>query len=484
MKKYSFEKADKLLLICILMLAFALRLYKIDAPLADYHSWRQTDTAAVARNFERSGFNLLKPQYNDLSNLQSGIDNPNGYRFVEFPLYNATFAKLHQFIPFFSLDVWGRLVSVFFSLLIIFCLYHILLIESGRVAAVFSALTYAVMPFFVFFSRVILPETPAVGFAILSIYAFFLFESEKKKEKQIVLFFLSSIFFACALLVKPTTIFFVIPLIFLSIRKYRFNIPKQLHLIVYFIIATFPFFLWRFYITKFPEGIPASNWLISQVNTFEGQKEIFMRPAFFRWIFFERINNLILGGYLTIFLVLGIIKKRTSYFLLSLISVGFVYVFVFQGGNVQHEYYQTLLFPSLAVAIGLGVSFLTEQKKAFIHPVASGFVIFLLYILSFFFSWFLVKGYYHVPQDMLFMAKIIQTFSKPEDKIVVDRMGDTTLLYLSDRKGAPLLYKTPEEFKNEGYSFVLTDKQEIVKQLKDKGYVSLFENKQFSLFAL
>ncbi|KKS90138.1 MAG: hypothetical protein UV66_C0008G0013, partial [Candidatus Woesebacteria bacterium GW2011_GWA1_43_12] len=36
--------------VLILVLAFVVRLWRIDAPLADWHSWRQSDTAAVARN--------------------------------------------------------------------------------------------------------------------------------------------------------------------------------------------------------------------------------------------------------------------------------------------------------------------------------------------------------------------------------------------------------------------------------------------------
>ena len=38
------------------------RLYNLTAPFLDYHSWRQTDTAAIARNFYYNGFNILYPQ--------------------------------------------------------------------------------------------------------------------------------------------------------------------------------------------------------------------------------------------------------------------------------------------------------------------------------------------------------------------------------------------------------------------------------------
>jgi hypothetical protein len=82
------------------------------------------------------------------------------------------------------------------------------------------------------------------------------------------------------------------------------------------------------------------------------------------------------------------------------------------------------------------------------------------------------------------MAKIIQTFTKPTDKVIADRMGDTTLLYLADRKGAPLLYREPEEMKKMGYQYILTDKREIMDKLVLLKKEKLFENNQFALFAL
>lgn len=478
------KKNDFIILGLILLVAFVVRLYKIDAPLADFHSWRQADTAAVGRNFERNGFNIMMPTFDDLSNLQSGADNPKGLRFVEFPLYNMSFALFHTFMPFFSIEIWARLVTIMFSLLCIACLYYLALREAGRVTAIFTALTYSIMPFFVYFSRVILPETPAVSLALFSLFLLHLFTTEKTKTNKAIWLTLSCVSFAMSILIKPTTIFYGLPLLFLFVRKYKYTLPKQLHTILYFILAMIPFIAWRYYITKYPEGIPASSWLFTMVNTSEGQKEIFMRPAFFRWIFFERLNNIIMGGYLSVFFVLGIIRKQKTYLPLAIIAAGFIYIFVFQGGNVQHEYYQTIAFPSIALAIGLGVGLIIESTKTFLHPVMTMPIVVLLFAASFLFSWYQVNGYYVIPQDLLLMSKIIKTFTKPTDKVIADRMGDTTLLYLADRKGAPLLYRSPEEMKSMGYRYILTDKREVITNLSLLKKEKLFENSQFALFAL
>lgn len=46
--KIMFEK-EYLVVPIILLIALFLRLYEIDGPIADWHSWRQADTASVSR---------------------------------------------------------------------------------------------------------------------------------------------------------------------------------------------------------------------------------------------------------------------------------------------------------------------------------------------------------------------------------------------------------------------------------------------------
>lgn len=481
------KKRDYIILGLILLVAIVLRGYNIMAPLSDAYSWRQADTASVARNFVRNGFDLLHPRYDDLSSIQSGIDNPKGLRFVEVPIYNALFGILYQAFPIFPIEVWGRIVAIIFSLGIIGIIYYLCLHEVDRISAIVSSTIYAIFPAFVFFSRVVLPETPALALSFISI---FLLYKEVKRKKQdgfsFIYFFLSILAFSLSILIKPTTLFYGITLGFLFIRKYEFEVIKRVQPYLFFILALAPFFIWRIYIQQYPEGIPASDWLIMNVNTFEGQKNIFFKPAFFRWIFFERINTMIFGGFTTVLFIIGMMSKRKSLFLYSIAFSGLLYLFVFQGGNVQHEYYQTLILPPLAIFSGIGASTILSNRKIFIHPLLSSFLIGILLTFSFFFSYYYkVKDFYTYPKDLNFMAKIIQTFTSPNDKIVADRMGDTTLLYLSDRKGSPQLSGTAAQLKESGYKYVLTDQKKSIEQLSNEKSVSvIFQNNQFALLKL
>ncbi len=477
------KKMDFLILSFILIIGLLFRLYKFNIPLADLHSWRQADTAAVARNFLKSGFDLFHPQYDDLSNVQSGIENPQGYRMVEFPIYNASFALLYKYFDFFNLEQWGRLVSIFFSLITISIIYYLLCKEKNRLTAFFASFIYAVFPFFVFFSRVVLPEPTALGLTMISIFFFYFFSQNKNKKLSYLYYLLSLIFFSLALLIKPTTIFYSLVIIYLFLKTFGLKIFKNLTFYLYFLLSFFPLVFWRFYIKNYPEGIPVNEWLLTSINTPEGLKTIFFRPAFFRWIFFERINNLIFGGYLTLFFILGILSKEKNHLFRFFLFSAFFYLFVFQGGNVQHEYYQTLILPSLAIFSGLGINFLFE-KKTIINQFLSTIII----IFSLFFSWYIsfyqVKNFYQYPQELIKQANIIKSLTSADDKIVVDRMGDTTLLYLSERKGAPAIFKSPQELKASGYSYIITSNQSEIESLKKENYQVIFQNNNFFIFKL
>jgi hypothetical protein len=476
MKPNNFLKVDLLILVFVLVVGLALRLYKISTPLADFHSWRQVDTAAVARNFVADGFDLMKPRYDDLSNVQSGMDNPEGLRMVEFPLYNAMFAGLHKAVPSVPLEVWGRLVSIFFSLIIIAVIYYLLLKEVSRLAAVFAALIYAVFPFFVFFSRVVLPESTALGFSFISIFLLYVSLSP-------LTYIPAVIFFAASLLIKPTVIFFALPLAYIFFKNHKWAVIKRPYFYVFFILSAIPLFLWRNYIQNFPEGVPGSEWLITSVNTTGALQRIFFRPAFFRWIFFERINNLILGGLATSFFILGCFARQKKGLMFSILAASLSFVFVFQGGNVQHEYYQTLILPALAIFTGIGIDYLLTNKKT----ISTGLAIVTIPVilaLSWFFSYYTVRGYYNYPSDLIQTAKIINSLTSPKDLVVTDTTGDTTLLYLSERRGAPAVYRDPKVLKELGYSIITTNSQDMVKQLEGDNFELLFENEKLSIFKL
>jgi hypothetical protein len=475
-KTYSFKI---ILLVVVIFLAILTRLYKIDSTLTDWFSWRQSDTAAVGRMFQRNGFNILKPQYYDLSNIQSGVDNPEGLRLVEFPIYSFIFAKLHQAYPSMPLEVWGRLIAVAFSVLAAVCIFLLLESKFGLLEAFFGALFFALNPFVVFYSRTILPDMPATAMAFLAIYLASLYRS-----KGFIMLLFSSLSLAIALLIKPTVIFYTIAVFYFLYQKKHSGLLKTGTVIISALIVFLPVTLWRLYIQQFPEGVPVSEWLLTSANTPDGLQSIFFRPAFFRWLFFERISQLIMGGYLTFFLLLGLlfepIKNRKVVWLLFFTAL--TYLLTFQGGNVQHEYYQIVITPVLAILIGVGVGNYLRQKKAG-YLIIRSLVVFVIFALSFFFSFYQVKNKYDEQPNLVLIADVVRSLTQPKDLIVTDTQGDTTLLYLSDRRGYPAPYRELPILKEQGASYFITQNMDYKESLSGEAAL-VFENNQVLIFQL
>jgi hypothetical protein len=487
MKKEKTQKSklDWLIVGAIVVVALAVRLYKINTPLADFHSWRQADTASVARNYVKNGINLMLPKYDDLSNVQSGLENPNGYRMVEFPLYNAAIAEAELLIPSVSLEMWGRIITIVSSLVSLGLIYYLTLKEVNRLSATFAALLYAALPFNIYFTRVVLPESMALALVLGSIATLHLFTGSESRVRQILLYLSSAVLFCLALLVKPTVIFFGVALLYLFFRKYKHSTLMNPLVYLYFFLAVAPFVLWRRYILQYPEGIPYSEWLITSINNGNGLQSIFFKPAFFRWIFFERINNIILGGYLTVFLVVGMIARQKKYFLHSLFVATAAYLLVFQGGNVQHEYYQTLIIPTICIFTGIGIEFFYRNSRQFMSAVIVAPVITMLIIFSLLMSYYHVITYYGYSQDLVTISSIINSLTMPSDKIVTDTTGDTTLLYLADRHGSPSVFKDLGELQKDGYNYFVTQNEEVAKKVKKETKFQLvFQNSKVSIFKL
>lgn len=423
------------LLVSILVIAIVVRLYKINNPIADWHSFRQADTASVTRNFVDKGINLMIPTYHDLSNIQSGVDNPNGYRMVEFPLFNLLHFEVYKIAPNLGLDMAGRLTSVILSLFSLLFMYLIINKLSGFFVAIMTTLFMAILPFNVFYSRVILPE-PLMIMTLLASFWFLLKVVETTGAKKRLFLFLSAAFLSISVLVKPFALFFALPhlaILFRSLAKNELNLAD---IFVYAFISLVPFGLWRKHIVNYPAGIPASAWLLNKDG-------IRFRPAWFRWLFGERLGKLILGTWGTCLLILGIIAKPTKEgitYWLWLIGI-LLYFSVVAGGNIQHDYYQAIIAPFICIFLAKGTILLISLSKAtysrLLTLVMSVFVVSIMIALS----WYDIKGYYQINNPVIIEAgKRVDALTPKDAKVIAPYNGDTAFLYQTHRSGWPLGY--------------------------------------------
>ncbi len=463
-------KSEKFYLLCILFLAFYLRLYKIDQPVADWHSWRQADTAAVSRNFEKEGINLLYPTFDDLSSIPSGKPNPKGLRMVEFPLYNAFNILVKKLIPEGPLERSMRLTSIFASCFSLVFLFLLVKKYLNRRTALIVAFLFAVLPYNIYYNRVILPEPFALFLALGFLYFFDRFISLEGSDKLLfwsrLRYFLFACFFgAAALLVKPFTVFLFLPAIYLSWRylSLSFLTTKKLYLMLFLIVL--PFLLWRAWISQFPEGIPAFDWL------FNGDG-IRFKGAFFYWIFAERIAKLILGYWGLPFLVLGLLLKKDNKegWLFRWLGFGsLLYLVIVATGNVRHDYYQILIIPSLLVFLAKGINYLLSFPKEFSRFVSLVFVLVGVLFMEAF-GWYQVRDFFNINHPEIVRAgEAVDKLTPQKSLVIAPYNGDTAFLYQTKRGGWPIVEGSIEEMIKKGAQFyVSVNFDDLTRELIEK----------------
>lgn len=473
------NKIGFFLLVIIFLAAFIFRLYKFNNPIADWHSWRQADTSAVSRNFVNFGFDLLHPRFDDLSNVPSGLDNPNGYRFVEFPLYNLAQAGFYKIFNYFSLEESGRLVTIFSSLFSGLIIYLLVKKYAGEISALISLFFFAFLPFNIYYSRTILPDTSMVTAMLGGIFFFDAWLSEKKISVLNYKFLLALIFTASALLLKPYAIFFTLPIIYLAFKEFKFNFVIKWQLWFFLILSILPLILWRVWMLQFPEGIPVNDWLFNAGN-------IRFKGAFFYWIFGERIAKLILGYWALPLLILGFLAatkknflkiKEGGIFFFSFLLSSLIYLFVIARGNVQHDYYQILIIPTLVIFLGLGGEFLLKSSDDNISKIFSYFIFIICVFFTLSFSWYFIRDYFNINNPSLISGGLaVDRLTAKNAKIIALYDGDTSFLYQTKRKGWASFEKPlPEMIKMGANYLVLINPTE--KDLKGFG-------KEFKIFAL
>jgi len=447
--------------------------------MADWHSWRQVDTVAVTRYLIEDNFDVLHPRYQDISRIQTGYENPQGLRFVEFPIFNLIHAVIFLSTPL-SLEVSARVVSILAAIVTAWTLFFIGKKMSSFWSGAWTAIVYAILPFSVYFTRIALPDPLSTAFGLLGAYLFWEYFDTNKK----LFLYSAALSFSIGLLVKPYALFFGIPVALLALEKWglrktiinggiilvsiglapllylkEYVEPTQLpvalllavllmiafvirfwddirdlkHEYIALIIIVTPLALWRGWMQT-PEnlvGIPFNQWLLNGDG-------IRFRPSWWFWIFGERVGKLISGYWGLALLGAGIFSAKSKKVLLYLGIAAFAYVSIFATANVKHDYYQTFILPFVALAMGHGIY--SIFAKRYLNKIYAALLVACVLGLAVMLSFYWVRENYKINDyAMLDAAARMQEISNPDDLIIAPYNGNTVFLYYTGRRGWPVV---------------------------------------------
>src|SRR6266436_4898779 len=192
------------LLMGLWILAVAARLILINQPYVDHWSWRQSDVAAIARNFIERGFHFAYPHIDWTGDAKFYVG-------TEFPILPFLAAICYKFS---GIHEWvGRSQAVIFFAVSLPFFFLLVREIFGNTAAVWATFFFSFTPLNIFAGRSFMPDVPSLSLAIIGLYLFLRWVN----HGRLLLFFLAAIAISLSLLIKITSIVVAAPLLYLAV---------------------------------------------------------------------------------------------------------------------------------------------------------------------------------------------------------------------------------------------------------------------------
>ncbi|MFH2021149.1 MAG: glycosyltransferase family 39 protein [archaeon] len=446
------KKQSKHYLLIILTLALILRLYHLTYPYLDHHSWRQTQTATIARNFYLHGFNIIKPEIDYLGNEPSVAE-------LEFQITPYLTSILYIFL---GVHDWvGRIVPIIFSLLSIYVYYLLIKLYYGEKLATLSSFVFAILPINIFFSRVQMPESGMLFFSIAGLYYFSMYVRQTTLSNYLfALFFVSMSFLS-----KIPNLFLLVPLAYIALSKEKINLKrkqpvKNLKLILFFALALGITVLYYGYM-----HFSADTSLIPYEGII-GKLSALLDVTLYQVLLF-RLNSVVFTPLGLILFATGLIlwRSKNKLFLVWLISL-FFYLAATPIFNKIHSYYQLPIVPVGAFYIAYSLKIISDANRYI--GIISGVI---LVVMSLQYVMPLYNLYAYSAYDAGQVVKSIDSGNSLIIAVPFRRDMMQELFYYSGRKGwlawpETLSPQLIDEYKNKGAEYVvMTDQKPISYEL-------------------
>ncbi|HYL26964.1 MAG TPA: phospholipid carrier-dependent glycosyltransferase, partial [Candidatus Nitrosotalea sp.] len=336
----------------IVLIGLALRLHGIHDPMLDHPGWRQGDTAAIARNFARLQFDIMRPQ-----TMYNGA--PPHY--VELELQIVPFLAAIGYKAAGIHEIFGRLVTLTFSLATVVTLaYFGRWLFGSALAGLAAAFCYAVFPGSIYYGRTFMPDGAMVFFLTAGLYATaLLLSGDVRPTFRATL--ATTLLLAVAYLAKPVAAIAVVPVLAMAVERARAK--RAMGWMNLALLLVIPFLILALYdrrVASYAEWHWASG--ITQLHVLPALHRAFANGAGFAaklaqfWDALGMLRETMLGKLCfalsaASFVALPWIPMRSKSLLWSWLAVGLVYVYVVV--TVERvDYYMYPLLPLAALAIG------------------------------------------------------------------------------------------------------------------------------------
>jgi hypothetical protein len=398
----------------------------VTEPVVGWHSWRQADTAAIARSFDRDGLDVLRPAID-----WSGAGP--GYVESELPLFPLLVAGLYR--AFGPDEIWGRLLAMLFSAGAAVYLAALCARYVDRWSAAWAGAAFALFPLASFIGVAFMPES-LMHFASVAAVAHLDRWSSGGRDRD---WWISAAFLAVAIAVKIPELYLGVPVTFLVWRRLGARMFLRFRVWAYAAIALVPPALWYLHAHHLKEmtGLSFGIWEVGSDKW--GNVDLLASPSFYSKMLFGRLIERHLTHAGAVLLAIGAVLLRGRRDLGTFHSwvVGaVVYVVVVAGGNLAHDYYQVPVLLPLSLWVGAAIAW-ALRRSAVSRPrlrIAARFVVLAFLVLC------LTRVAHFRKKEvssrhLVELGVAAQEVVPEGELVVVAEDGDPTFLYHVDRRG-------------------------------------------------
>ena len=408
------------MVIAIFLLAVAARLVVINQPYVDHWSWRQSDVAAIARNF--SGFRFGYPQID-------WAGGAAGYVGTEFPILPFIAAVCYKFA---GVHEWiGRIQAVI--LFAVSLPFFFLLVREifGSTAAVWASLFYCFAPINVFAGRSFMPDVPSLSFAIVGLYFFLRWV----QHGQFSAFFVAAIAISLSLLIKITSVVILAPISYLAVGRLcqtpgvSQKRPTIYGGALFFAITLLPSATWYWHAYQIAQKFYPHH--------FFGAGGIRIESFSWYWHIAQRTLDSSLTPALSVMALVGLFVPQSRdrryprlfhWWLAAMIA----FIIVVGYGN-RHLWYQLPLVPIAAAFAGTGCAFVASKISSRVIAATLSVLLVSSFVIPAF--WYVQPFYQSSAAQLRDAGLELKKMTPPDVLIVCADMGDPTIFYYAERKG-------------------------------------------------
>ncbi|MEP6937427.1 MAG: glycosyltransferase family 39 protein, partial [Chthoniobacterales bacterium] len=388
---------------------------EIRQPFVDNWSWRQSDVASIARNFQENGFHLARPQID-------WAGSARGFVGTEFPILPFVAAVCYKFT---GTHEWiGRIQGLIFFAAALPFFFLLVRDVLGEMSAIWATFFYAFAPLSVVASRAFMPDIPSLSLALAGIY-FFARWTERTELPSLIA---SAVLVSAAFLIKLPTAVVGAPLLYLSWRRFGWNFPRRPELWLFAGITILPAVAWYWHAHQIAERFYPYHF-------FGGGGFRIMNASWY----LEIAKQTVVSTLTPVLFALAAIgaflprRRRCGRLFDWWFAAMMVFIFLVGWGN-RHQWYQLPLVPIAAAFAGASCACVADKLKG--RRAISASLAAALVVLFAGTSYLCARPFYApIAAGLRQLGYRLQTITPPDSLIVATDNGDPTIFYYARRKG-------------------------------------------------